>query len=202
MQVHTRPAVNHCVLVGVHSDAGNVTILACEAVPVSPEEQLMRALHAEHADVLFAFVMRYVDDRERAEDVVQETLLRAWRTLDGIDPRRGSPRSYLFTVARNVLTDMWRAEERRPRLVHDEEAMAAVPSPDDVEQAVEGLLVAEALGRLSPEHRGVVQALYYDGQSVAEAARQLGLPEGTVKSRAFYAVRALRSAFEEMGVVR
>lgn len=162
----------------------------------------MRSLHDEHAGVLYSFVRRYVDDPSRAQDVVQETLLRAWRNLDGIDPRRGSPRSYLFTVARNVLTDMWRADERRPRLVHDDDALAAVPSPDAVDEAVEGWLVEEALGRLSAEHRAVVQALYYDGHSVGEAARLLGLPEGTVKSRAFYAVRALRSAFEEMGVAR
>ncbi|CAI7976683.1 hypothetical protein FRAHR75_2830002 [Frankia sp. Hr75.2] len=80
--------------------------------------------------------------------------------------------------------------------------MAAAPAVDDVSQAIEEWVVAEALGRISPAHRAVVQELYYEGRSVREAAARLALPEGTVKSRAYYAIRALRDAFEEMGVGR
>ena len=90
----------------------------------------------------------------------------------------------------------------RPHLVADEAAVASVPSADNVDQLVEGWLVAEALERLSPDHQAVVKAMYYEGQSVADAAQRLSIPEGTVKSRAYYAVRALRTAFEEMGVLR
>ncbi|MBI1757854.1 MAG: sigma-70 family RNA polymerase sigma factor [Actinobacteria bacterium] len=163
---------------------------------------MMVRLHDDHAAVLYAFVQRYVPDQQRAQDVVQETLLRAWRNLDGIDLAGGSPRSYLFTIARNVLTDTWRAEQRRPRLVRDDEALARVPAPDEVEAAIEGWLVTEALDRLSPEHRGVIHALYYDGRTVAEVAEAMEIPAGTVKSRSYYAVRALRVILEEMGVMR
>jgi RNA polymerase sigma-70 factor (ECF subfamily) len=86
--------------------------------------------------------------------------------------------------------------------VADEAAVNAMPEADNVDQLVEGWLVAEALERLSADHQAVVRAMYYEGQSVAEAARRLSVPEGTVKSRAYYAVRALRTAFEEMGVLR
>ncbi|WP_198541249.1 sigma-70 family RNA polymerase sigma factor, partial [Parafrankia soli] len=111
-------------------------------------------------------------------------------------------RSYLFTIARNVITDAWRAERRRPSLVDDGgEVVAVAPAVDDVSQAIEEWVVAEALGRISPAHRAVVQELYYEGRSVREAAVRLALPEGTVKSRAYYAIRALRDAFEEMGSV-
>ena len=61
-------------------------------------------------------------------------------------------------------------------------------------------MVAEAVTRLSPEHRAVLVECYYRGQPVAEAARRLGVPEGTVKSRTHYALRALRLALQEMGV--
>jgi RNA polymerase sigma-70 factor (ECF subfamily) len=169
---------------------------------VSPDEELMTALYTEHYAVLLSFISRYVRDRHKAEDLVQETLLRAWRHIDHLDPEPGRTRSYLLTIARNVVTNAWRAEQRRPHLVADEGAVAAVPSADNVDQLVEGWLVAEALERLSADHRAVVQAMYYEGQSVADAARQLSVPEGTVKSRAYYAVRALRQAFEEMGVLR
>ncbi|SDY91034.1 RNA polymerase sigma-70 factor, ECF subfamily [Modestobacter sp. DSM 44400] len=165
--------------------------------------QLMTDLCQDHAEVVFSFVLRYVDgDRQRAEDVVQETLLRVWRHRDGLDDRRGNVRPYLLTTARNVLTDQWRAAQRRPRLVSDETTLAAAPSGEDIDAAVEGWLVAEALQRLTPAHRDVVRALHYEGRSVADTARLLGVPEGTVKSRSYYAVRALRAAFEEMGVIR
>ena len=169
---------------------------------VNSYEELMTALYTEHYSVLLSFVLRYVHDRHRAEDLVQETLLRAWKHIDHLDPDPSRTRSYLLTIARNVVTNAWRAEQRRPHLVTDEAAVNAVPSADNVDQLVEGWLVAEALERLSADHRAVVQAMYYEGQTVADAARQLSVPEGTVKSRAYYAVRALRQAFEEMGVLR
>src|ERR1700759_3941700 len=169
---------------------------------VSPDEELMTALYTEHYAVLLGFISRYVHDRHKAEDLVQETLLRAWKHIDHLDTEPGRTRSYLLTIARNVVTNAWRAERRRPHLVADEGAVAAVPSADNVDQLVEGWLVSEALERLSPDHRAVVKAMYYEGQSVAVVAERLAIPEGTVKSRAYYAVRALRTAFEKMGVLR
>jgi RNA polymerase sigma-70 factor, ECF subfamily len=170
---------------------------------VSPDEELMTALYTEHYAVLLSFISRYVHDRHRAEDLVQETLLRAWRHIDHLETdSSGRTRSYLLTIARNVVTNAWRAEQRRPRLVADESAVESVPSADSVDQLVEGWLVAEALERLSPDHQAVVKAMYYEGQSVSDTAARLRIPEGTVKSRAYYAVRALRTAFEEMGVIR
>ena len=170
---------------------------------VSPDEELMTALYTEHYAVLLSFISRYVHDRHKAEDLVQETLLRAWRHIDHLETdSTGRTRSYLLTIARNVVTNAWRAEQRRPHLVADESAVESAPSADSVDQLVEGWLVAEALERLSPDHQAVVRAMYYEGQSVADAAERLHIPAGTVKSRAYYAVRALRTAFEEMGVIR
>ncbi|MFB9181277.1 sigma-70 family RNA polymerase sigma factor [Dactylosporangium sucinum] len=166
------------------------------------DEELMTALYTEHYGVLLGFVSRYERDRHRAEDLVQETLLRAWKHIGRIDVGRDTTRSYLLTIARNVVSNAWRAEQRRPRLVTDPDAMEAVAEADNVDEMVEGWLIRAALDRLSAEHREVVQSVYYDGRTVADTARRLSVPEGTVKSRAFYAVRALRAVFEEMGVLR
>jgi RNA polymerase sigma-70 factor (ECF subfamily) len=167
----------------------------------SPEERLMTALYQEHGPVLLAFARRYVD-RSQAEDVVQETLLRAWRHLDRLDTDRGNPRAYLMTVTRNVLTDQWRARRSRPQLVDDDDPLDRIPTDDDIDAALERSIVSEALTRLTPEHRAVVQSLYFDGRTIQETAARLHLPPGTVKSRSYYAIRALRTVFEEMGVIQ
>src|ERR671921_2444369 len=105
---------------------------------LAPEdEELMTALYTEHYAVLLSFISRYVHDRHKAEDLVQETLLRAWRNIDRLDTEPGRTRSYLLAIARNVVTDAWRTEQRRPRLVTDEAAVAALPSADTVDQLVE-----------------------------------------------------------------
>lgn len=164
---------------------------------------MLTELYLRHGTALMTFVLRLVDDRGRAEDVVQETMLRGWRNLDRIDPARGDPRTYLFAVARNLVIDLWRADERRPRLVGDNHTAAAAQAVGDRADAlVDAYVVEQALDRLSPEHRAVVDELYYRGATVTEAATTLGLRPGTVKSRSYYAIRILRTAFEEMGVER
>lgn len=163
-------------------------------------DELLRTLYAEHAGPLLGYVLRLTDgDRQRAEDVVQETLLRAWRHPESLDPGRGSLRPWLWTVARNIVVDGARARHARPREV-GEEALAALSIEDPIDQAVLAWEVAEALGKLSPEHRAVLIETYYRGRSVAEAAEVLQVPPGTVKSRTYYALRALRLALEEQGI--
>jgi RNA polymerase sigma-70 factor (ECF subfamily) len=166
------------------------------------EEQALAVLYTEHAGSVRAFIRTYASDPHRVEDVLQETFLRAWRHIDRVQLTAGNPRSYLFTTARNILTDEWRAQSRQPRLVHDDTRLAAAPTEDTVEATLEALTINEALTRLSSEHREVIQTLYYDGLTVTEAAQRLGIAAGTVKSRSYYAVRALRTAFDEMGILR
>jgi RNA polymerase sigma-70 factor (ECF subfamily) len=167
------------------------------------DEALIRALHEEHGDALFAHALRLCDgDRQRAEDLMQETLLRAWRHPESLDPERGSTRAWLFTTARRLAIDAWRRREARVGEVYTE----AIPEPrhdlDEADRAVEAWTIAEALERLSPLHREVLVECFYRGRSVTEAAVALGIPAGTVKSRTHYAVRALRLVLEEMGVTR
>lgn len=161
---------------------------------------LMEQLHAEHAGALWGYCVRLTgNDRAQAEDVAQETLLRAWRHCSVLDESRGSVRAWLFTVARNIVIDEWRANRARGELT-----VAEVPEPpdpaDNTDQLLLSWVVAEAVTKLSPEHQGVLLECYYRGVSVAEAARKLGIPQGTVKSRTHYALRALRLALDELGV--
>jgi len=164
------------------------------------DEETLRALYGEHAGPLLGYALRLTGgDRARAEDVVQETLLRAWQHPDALDARHGSPRPWLFTVARNIAVDAHRARTARPVEV-SADALAVIPADDELDRALEGWLVADALTALTAEHRAVLVETYYRGRSVAEAATVLGVPAGTVKSRTYYALRALRLALQERGV--
>jgi RNA polymerase sigma-70 factor, ECF subfamily len=162
------------------------------------DESLVRALYAEHAAPLLRYALRLTDgDRQRAEDIVQETLFRAWRHPEAIADRPARP--WLFAVARNLAVDAHRARRARPQEV-GEGALELVPVPDEADRVLESWAVADALSTLRPEHRRVLLETYYLGRSVAEAAAVLGIPAGTVKSRAFYALRALKLALEERGL--
>ena len=161
---------------------------------------LMRQVHDEHAGALWGYCLRLTGhDRSRAEDVVQETLLRAWRHRAVLDSPPAAVRSWLFTVARNIVIDEWRTSRAR-----SEVTVADVPegegTVDQTDQLLLSWVVADALTQLSPDHRAVLLECYYRGRPVSEAAARLGVPEGTVKSRTHYALRALRLALEEMGV--
>ena len=164
--------------------------------------EVLRTLHAEHGDALFAHAVRLCDgDRQRAEDLVQETLLRAWRHPEALDPDRGSARAWLFTTARHLAIDAWRRRTARVGEVITD-ALPEPPAVDETERAVEAWTIADALAKLSEPHRRVIVECFYRGRSVAEAATAIGVPPGTVKSRTHYAMRALRLVLEEMGVTR
>jgi RNA polymerase sigma-70 factor (ECF subfamily) len=174
-----------------YEDGGDVT---------TSEAELLRTLHDEHAGALWAYVVNLTNgDRAKAQDVVQETMLRAWRNPQVLDQSRGSARGWLFTVAKRIVIDEWRATRSRPEFVTDEVPEQSVA--DRTEHAVDRQLVVAALRTLSDEHRDVLLECYFRGSSVAEAAATLGVPPGTIKSRTHYALRALRLALEEMGGV-
>jgi RNA polymerase sigma-70 factor (ECF subfamily) len=136
-------------------------------------------------------------DYQHAEDIVQETLLRAWRHSDELSPEQAGP--WLYTVARNLVVSGYRRRGARATEVPMEPADLP-PVADEVEHVLQSWQVAEALRGLSVDHRKVVIELYYRRRTVTEAAKALGIPTGTVKSRSFYALRALRDALEERGV--
>ncbi len=165
------------------------------------EPELMRALHDQHAAAVWSYVLRLTSgDRAQAQDVLQETLLRAWRHPEVLEPERGSVRAWLFTTARHIVIDEWRARSVRPEVLTS--SMPERVTSDGVDEAVQCWLVAEALDRLTPEHRRVLVECFYRGHSVAEAAERIGVPPGTVKSRTHYALRALRLVLQEMGVTQ
>ncbi|HKC27062.1 MAG TPA: sigma-70 family RNA polymerase sigma factor [Jatrophihabitans sp.] len=161
---------------------------------------LLRTLHAEHGGALWSYVVGLTNgDRAQAQDVVQETMLRAWRNPQVLSQSSGSARGWLFTVAKRIVIDDWRTARARHERVTEQ--LPEQPVQDGTDRLVDRHLVGAAMRTLSPEHRAVLIECYFRGSSVAEAAATLGVPAGTVKSRTHYALRALRLAVDELGGV-
>jgi RNA polymerase sigma-70 factor (ECF subfamily) len=151
----------------------------------------VRTLYKENAAFVLSYVTGLLGDRYLAEDVVQETMLRAWHHCGGFSAEKGSVRGWLLRVAHNIAMDKLRMRRSRPIEV----AEGSAPEPyvgDHAEAVVTALHIRQMLARLSPGHRSVIEQVYLNGLTAAEAATVLGIPEGTVFSRAYYGLRMLR----------
>lgn len=168
-----------------------------------PDAAVIRVLYDEHAVALWRYAVRLTGDRARADEVVQETLLRAWQHPEVTDDDERPVRAWLFTVARNMIIDERRsARFRRETSVADTDGAFDRAGPDEVGAALDRMLIGQAVAQLSAEHRAVIQRSYEQGWSTAQIAADLQIAEGTVKSRLHYAVRALRLTLTELGVTR
>lgn len=168
------------------------------------DEAGIQAAYTAHGAELYRFALRTLDDDGMAQDAVQETFLRAWRAADRYDAELSSLRVWLFAIARNVVVDLarrrsagsWARVPRAPATIEQ----ALDPVPDESERIVTTWLLEEALGRLSDDHRYVIVETHLRGRSYDELAAERGVPVGTLRSRSFYALKALRIAMDEMGV--
>jgi RNA polymerase sigma-70 factor (ECF subfamily) len=162
------------------------------------DERVIRALYDRYRRPLFGYVLRSVGgDHQYAEDIVQETMARAWTHSADLDPDRAG--RWLFTVARNLVISGRRKRAARVTEV----AIEGREFPalgDDIDRVLQAWQVTEVLHGLSHDHLQVIIELFYRRRTVAEAAQILGVPAGTVKSRSYYALHALRAALEERGV--
>lgn len=161
------------------------------------DEARLRAVYAAHGGELFGFALRALGDRGLAEEATQETFVRAWRSANRFDPGQGSLRAWLFGIARHVIVDLQRRRAARPVTVGQE----AEDGADDLslDRALVSWQVEEGLRRISPDQRHALVEVFYRDRPYAEVAAELKLPEGTLKSRVYYGLRALRRVLEEMG---
>jgi RNA polymerase sigma-70 factor, ECF subfamily len=156
----------------------------------------IRQLYSDHAEALLSYARRFCLDQPGADDIVQDTFIRAWRHLPQLRADGRPIRPWLFRVARNLLTDADRAARARPVTV----PAASAGDPGDestLGQVLDRQLLRDALQRLSPAHRNVLVETFYHGGTTAVVARRLGIPHGTARSRLHYALHALRAHLQE-----
>ena len=165
------------------------------------DEAVLRAVYDEHGQAVMTYAARLLQDRDGAADITQETFLRAWRDAEILTQGSGYVRGWLLTVARNLVYDRFRAAQARVREVSDATIVSgsAGAAPDHADRVAAAVAVHSALGGLSDVHRQVLHQVYWRQHSVAEAAADIGISAGTVKSRTHYALAALRHALGGRG---
>lgn len=147
-----------------------------------------------HGNELLGFAVNALRDRPLAEDCVQEALVRAWNARERFDAERASERTWLFAILRNVVVDAMRARTRQPASAFADDHMDVAA---DVPDPLERLALVEGLSKLSAEHRAVIVAIHIDGLSYADFSAASGVPAATLRTRAFYALRALRGHLDD-----
>ncbi|WP_028280347.1 sigma-70 family RNA polymerase sigma factor [Arthrobacter sp. H5] len=162
------------------------------------QAEWLRSISNDHTFALRRFVARLTGDQALVDDVVQLTMLRAWEHPVMLDHSEGEVRAWLFAVARNLVIDSFRSPPHRHEFGVENVPETAGADPTD--QILDAWLVADALSCLSPQHRDVVLHFYFHGDTMAEISRSLRIPEGTVKSRLHYALRAMKTALQAKDV--
>ena len=155
----------------------------------------LRELYRRYEARLYGYGLRLLGDAGLAEELVQETFLRVWRTAGRFDAARGSVATFIFSIARRLAIDLWRRPSSRPFRSTLDPSRVSVDDP--AEEVLVGLVVQGGLQALSPAHREVLELSYRQGLKQSEIAEILDLPLGTVKTRTYYALRALKLALAE-----
>jgi RNA polymerase sigma-70 factor, ECF subfamily len=161
--------------------------------------QPLVALYDRYASSLYGLGVRLLGERGMAEDLVQETFVRLWRSAPRFDPRRGSVRTFTFAIARRAAVDLLRRSASGPLPTVDGDTDEAIE--DAFDSLVLGLDVREAVSALAPKHREVLELILDEDLGRAEIAELLEIPVGTAKTRIFYGLKALRLEMEESGLL-
>jgi RNA polymerase sigma-70 factor, ECF subfamily len=159
-------------------------------------EAPLSALYAAYGGQIYRLGLQLLRDAGLAEDLVQETFVRLWRSAARYDPTRSSVRTFVFTLARRAAVDLWRRRGTLP-LELEEPALTDVAGNEAYEHLVLRLAVGEALDELSEAHREVLVLQYREDLTQAQVAERLQIPLGTVKSRSAHALKALERCLEE-----
>jgi RNA polymerase sigma-70 factor (ECF subfamily) len=163
----------------------------------------MQVLFARHHVRVYRFVLRLVRNEATAEDLISEVFLDVWRQAGKFEGR-SQVSTWLLSIARFKALSAMR--KRTDQELDDETAEAVVDNSDDPEVSLakkdKGEVLRQCLTALSPEHREIIDLVYYHEKSVDEVAAIVGIPEATVKTRMFYARKKLADVLKRNGIDR
>jgi len=167
------------------------------------DETALRALFARHQTRVFRFILRLVRNAAVAEELTNEVFLEVWRSA-GSYAGASSAATWMLSIAHHRAVSSLR---KRREETWDEDAAAELPDSGDnpemvAQKADKGAILRRCINALSPEHKGIIDLVYYHEMSIIEASEVLKIPENTVKTRMFYARKRLSELLKEAGIDR
>lgn len=159
-------------------------------------QQVMSVLYDRYSAALFGVIKKVVLDEAAAEDLLQETFLKIWRSGTQYSADKGRLFTWMLNVARNTAIDYIRSKRFKESIQTDELDVHTVVN-ERVTTPVDHIGLKEVIATLKPEHQQVLDLLYFGGLTQDQAAEELGIPLGTVKTRARTAVQVLRKLLIE-----
>ena len=165
---------------------------------IKRERRAFDQFYERYAQIIFNLCVRILRDEAEAQDVLQEIFLQIWREAERFDASRASVKTWLFTIARSRSLDRYRSRKTVTSRLEDnaEDQIQQIPGKEDLQsKSVMQQYVGNALNRLSPEQRLVLELSYYEGLTQEEISARLNEPLGTIKSRIRAALMKLRSLF-------
>lgn len=172
-------------------------VTAPAAVKASGSELAFDSLYRSSRDDLFAYVSGLLRDRSAAEDVTAQAFERAFRKRHGFDARKGSPRAWLFGIARNAALDELRRRKRIAELAADPEDAYAMSPEEGAETALRRAALRQAMAGLDARERELVGLKFFAGLSNAEIATVIGSSESNAGTRIHRTITKLRRACDE-----
>jgi RNA polymerase sigma-70 factor (ECF subfamily) len=169
---------------------------------IARDPRALTEMYDQFGSYVFGLAARVIGDRRAAEDVTQDVFLQLWERPQAFDPERGRLRTFVGTLAHRRAIDLVRREEaRRRRTARD--AASVVPIPDVDELAI-AIVTAEhvraELEQLPVEQRTAIELAYFGGRTYRQVAEELGIPEGTAKSRMRLGLRRIADALVAKGM--
>ncbi|MBJ7390212.1 MAG: sigma-70 family RNA polymerase sigma factor [Chthoniobacterales bacterium] len=168
------------------------------------ERAAFEQLYTRYSNILYATAMKFLKEDADAQDVVQDVFIQIWDKAKLYDPAKGKPLTWALTMTRNRSIDRIRAIQRRTRLRDDFEKETVADESTGIREALSGVdasertqILRDAVGRLSPEQRKVIDLAFFGGLTQSEIADRLGEPLGTVKARARRGLMKLKELLGE-----
>ena len=169
---------------------------------VARDDGALAELYDQYGSFVYGLAARVIADRRAAEDITQDVFLYVWEHPETFDPQRGRLRTFLGTLAHRRAVDHVRREEARRRRGERDAAIAV--SVPDVDEMAMALVAAERVRaeveRLPSEQREAIELAYFGGRTYRQVAEELGIPEGTAKSRLRLGLRRIADALQANGI--
>ena len=167
------------------------------------DQAALRALVGRHQLRVYRFLLRIVRNEAVAEELTNEVFMEVWRNARRFEGN-STPQTWVLSIAHNRAVSSLR---KRRELAWNEEAASEIADTDDdpevvAQKADKSVLLRRAMDQLSPEHREIIDLVYYHEMSIAEVSEVTGIPENTVKTRMFYARKRLSEILKTAGVDR